>query len=127
MFGIGTSELLLICVLALVILGPRKLPEIAYKIGKAIGMVKRMSAEFQRNLNVEVATLEDRELRKKQAEYDAIEIPCTHHISEDVQSKQSGGPMKEATEMKESQSIESEDICNKDKASPVMYESKRTI
>lgn len=87
MFGIGTSELLLICILALVVLGPRRLPEIAYKIGKAVGALKRMSAEFQRNLNIEVATLEEKELQRKQQEYDALELPCSTYSPEQAEQE----------------------------------------
>lgn len=34
MFGLGTGELLLVAVLALIFIGPEKLPEIATKLGK---------------------------------------------------------------------------------------------
>ena len=36
MFGIGTQEMIVILVLALIVLGPRKLPEIARAIGKGL-------------------------------------------------------------------------------------------
>ena len=41
MFNIGTPELLLILVIALVVVGPRKLPEIARTIGRAINQLKK--------------------------------------------------------------------------------------
>lgn len=41
MFGIGTTEMIFIFVVALVVLGPQKLPEIARTISKAIMMVRR--------------------------------------------------------------------------------------
>ncbi len=44
MFGLGMSELMLIAVIALVVVGPKKLPEIAKSFGKGYG-------EFRRNLN----------------------------------------------------------------------------
>ena len=68
MFGIGTTELLLIVVVALIVLGPRKLPEIATKIGRIVGSIRRMSTQFQRTLNAEVAELEAQEMQKKQQE-----------------------------------------------------------
>lgn len=99
MFGIGTSELLLVCVLALVVLGPRRLPEIAYKIGKTIGALKRMSSEFQRNLNIEIATLEERELHRKQQAYDAIDLPCSNYTPEhEVTEEQSALQSEEKSE-----------------------------
>jgi twin arginine-targeting protein translocase TatB len=67
MFGIGSGELLLILVVALLVLGPKKLPEVARTLGKAMGELRRVSTEFQRTLNTEIAFDEDnreREARK---------------------------------------------------------------
>jgi Tat protein translocase TatB subunit len=41
MFGIGGQELFLILLLALIVLGPKKLPEIAKSLGKALGDFQR--------------------------------------------------------------------------------------
>jgi len=41
MFNIGTSELIIILVLALIILGPGKLPEVGHALGKAMGEFKK--------------------------------------------------------------------------------------
>lgn len=81
MFGIGTTEFLLICIVALVVLGPRRLPEIAYKIGKVFGSLRRMSSEFQRNLNVEVAILEEKERQTQEQAYNTMDIPCHEYNS----------------------------------------------
>ena len=45
--SIGTSELLLILVAALVIFGPRKLPELSRSLGRGISEFKRASDEFK--------------------------------------------------------------------------------
>lgn len=47
MFNVGGGELLIILFVALVVLGPDKLPDAARKIGNVMGEVKRMSAGFQ--------------------------------------------------------------------------------
>lgn len=47
MLNVGTPELLVILVVALLVLGPTRLPEVARQIGKAVGEVRRLSAGFQ--------------------------------------------------------------------------------
>lgn len=47
MFGIGFPELLLILAIALVVLGPEKLPQIARMIGKGLGEVRRATEEVR--------------------------------------------------------------------------------
>jgi TatA/E family protein of Tat protein translocase len=50
MFGIGTGELIVILIVALIIIGPQKLPEIAKSLGKAMGEVKRATRDIQDEL-----------------------------------------------------------------------------
>ncbi len=64
MFGIGSTEILVILVVALLVLGPRKLPQIARTIGRAMGEFRRVSTEFQRTLNTEIAFEEEGEKKK---------------------------------------------------------------
>lgn len=68
MFGIGSTELLVILVVALIVLGPKSLASISRSLGKAMGEFRRVSTDFQRTLNAEVAQEEDEERRKKAAE-----------------------------------------------------------
>lgn len=51
---LGTTELLVIAVVALVLFGPRKLPEIGRSVGKALGEFKRASDDFKRTWEYEV-------------------------------------------------------------------------
>jgi len=71
MFGIGSTELLVILVVALIVLGPRNLPKIANTLGRAMGQFQRASRDFQRSINTEIAFEEKQEKKKanqKQAE-----------------------------------------------------------
>lgn len=47
MFGIGITEILVILAIALIILGPKGLPELARTLGKAVGEFKRTSEEIK--------------------------------------------------------------------------------
>lgn len=47
MFNVGGGEILVILLLALIVLGPDKLPEAARKIGKVVNEFKRMTQGFQ--------------------------------------------------------------------------------
>ncbi len=67
MFGIGGTELLVILVIALIVLGPKSVPQIARTLGKAMGEFRKVSTEFQRTLNTEIE-LDEHEKRKKEAE-----------------------------------------------------------
>jgi sec-independent protein translocase protein TatB len=47
MFGIGGPELLLILAVALIVLGPKKLPELARALGKGLGEFRRATDELK--------------------------------------------------------------------------------
>ncbi len=61
MFGIGLPELILIFVLALLVLGPQRLPEVARMVGRAYAQLRRASEEFQRTIQRDIAALERQE------------------------------------------------------------------
>ena len=64
MFGsLGFPELMLIFFVALIVFGPRKLPDIGRSIGKALGEFKRASNDIKNTLEQEVAKEELKELR----------------------------------------------------------------
>jgi Tat protein translocase TatB subunit len=47
MLNIGAPELLVIVVVALLVFGPNRLPELARNVGKAVGEVRRVADGFQ--------------------------------------------------------------------------------
>jgi Tat protein translocase TatB subunit len=61
MFGIGMPELLLILAVALIVLGPKKLPEIAKSLGKAMGEFKRATNDLKQTIEQETGLDEVRQ------------------------------------------------------------------
>jgi len=50
MFGIGMQELLIILVIALIVIGPKKLPELAKSLGRGLAEFKRTADDFQSSI-----------------------------------------------------------------------------
>ncbi|MBI5063444.1 MAG: twin-arginine translocase subunit TatB [Desulfatitalea sp.] len=50
MFGIGMPELLLILAVALIVIGPKKLPDLAKSLGKALGEFKRATNDLKQSI-----------------------------------------------------------------------------
>jgi sec-independent protein translocase protein TatC len=59
MFGIGPSELIFILVIALLVLGPKRLPELAAGIGKGLAEFRRATADINAELDEARRTVED--------------------------------------------------------------------
>ena len=61
MFGIGLPELVVILAVALIVLGPQRLPEVARMLGRAYAQLRRASEEFQQTIRQDLAVLERQE------------------------------------------------------------------
>lgn len=57
--SLGVPEIIFILVLALLIFGPKRLPEIGRTVGKGLSEFRRASSEIQRTINAELALEED--------------------------------------------------------------------
>jgi sec-independent protein translocase protein TatA len=68
MFGsIGMPELLIILTIALIIFGPRKLPELGRSLGRSLGEFRRASNELRNTLDEEIRMEEIKNERKPEA------------------------------------------------------------
>jgi len=53
MFGIGMPEMLVILALALIVIGPKKLPDLAKSLGRAMREFKKATSEFKETIQLE--------------------------------------------------------------------------
>jgi sec-independent protein translocase protein TatB len=63
MLGLGWTEMLVIGVVALIVIGPKDLPVVMNRVGKIVGQIRRMGSEFQREINKTTGLDEVRNLR----------------------------------------------------------------
>lgn len=52
MFGIGGQELFVILIIALLVLGPKKLPDLAKALGRAMGEFQRATQDLKREIDI---------------------------------------------------------------------------
>jgi Tat protein translocase TatB subunit len=81
--SIGTTELLVILVVALVVFGPRRLPELGRKLAKGMGEFRRVSDDFKRTWEREVdLDRYERELKADFAMLPGEETPAPAPLAE---------------------------------------------
>lgn len=96
MFGIGMQEMVLILAIALIVIGPKKLPDLARSLGKALGEFKRATSDLKDSID------SDHSIRDvKQAFTDMNrDIPRTVYdaAAEEPKTEKSGKPESSGTE-----------------------------
>lgn len=74
MFGIGMTEMILIAALALIVLGPKKLPGLARSLGKGFAEFKRATNELKSTIDLEIKA-EDERYNKEVAARQEQKVP----------------------------------------------------
>jgi sec-independent protein translocase protein TatB len=97
MFEVGFQELVLIALLALIVLGPEKLPKLAAQLGKWTGRARSMARNLRHQLENEVGY--DELLKQKQAAEEALrranEAPMNFHHDVDTYQEPAVSPVQQ--------------------------------
>ena len=78
MFGLGMPELIVIFIIALVVFGPKKLPDLGRALGKGIAEFKRATEEVKETIETEVRKVESTvDMDKLKAEVEGAQAALT--------------------------------------------------
>jgi sec-independent protein translocase protein TatB len=88
-------DTIVLFILALLLFGPKKLPQIARQVGKALGEFKRASNEFKAQIESEISQLEFEE-RKKEQEQEQQSLPKIEPMSGSIPSSRFALPEKQS-------------------------------
>ena len=86
--NLGFPEMIFIFLLALIIFGPKKLPEIGRQIGKALNEFKRASNEFKAQIEAEINNLDTENTSSRREILPPVRLPegvVTSHASGELQ------------------------------------------
>jgi TatA/E family protein of Tat protein translocase len=95
MFGIGMPELLLILAIALIVIGPKKLPDLAKSLGRTLREFKKATNEFKETIQI------DEDLTDVKKSFDDIGNDIKDSVSLGAPTEFSRPEEKEADEKKE--------------------------
>jgi sec-independent protein translocase protein TatA len=96
-FGVGLPEMVLIMVVALLVFGPKKLPEIGRSVGKAIRGFQDASKEFEAEFKREAEQLEKVVSQPMEATLESVQPSLSPAIAEPVEDDESAAAEPVAT------------------------------
>ncbi len=116
MFGLGLPELLVIFVIALIVFGPKKLPELGKSIGRAMAEFKKATEEFKETIHEEMKEVE------KSADMDEIKRLSKLDIPDAIKA----GAVKAAEKKDTAQSPAQQPAPEPDQEKPDQQKSEET-
>ena len=113
MFGIGMPEMILILVVALIVLGPQKLPDIAKSMGRAMLEFRKAASEFKESMGIDTEMKEVRkafdemnsDLKKAVDMKPAASVPVPQDLGKDVKQTAEDNPADIAVKEKTGEAV----------------------
>lgn len=100
MLGIGMQEIIIILVVALIVIGPKKLPDLAKALGRAMGEFRRAADDLKDNLDINGVKEEKEKLMREFSK---------EKLSKDFKAKEDKGPAKTEDPVKTEDSAKAEE------------------
>jgi Tat protein translocase TatB subunit len=95
MFGIGMPEMFLIMAIALIVIGPKKLPDLAKSLGRAFAEFKRATSELKESLEI------DSELKDIKKTFNDMNDEIKESMDVDVDAKPEDQKLSDESEKNE--------------------------
>ena len=109
MFGIGMTELIVILIIALLVIGPERLPELAKMLGKGMAEFKRAAEDFRNTIHENLEVEEEKEkLLQKTNQAEKRKPEKTENKVEDKHENSTGSGIEEGPIADQAPSSESD-------------------
>ena len=106
MFGIGSTELFIIIIVALIVIGPKKLPDLMRTLGKGMAEFKRVSSDVKDTFDKEVKKAEKEIKEEEKKLKETVDTAVEEKKSEEPEKADADKPAETATAEAEPASTE---------------------
>ncbi len=110
MFDIGWSELLILGVMALIVVGPKELPGLLRTLGRYLGMIRKQASEFRTQFDEAIRETELDQIRKDVAGIKDDVASSMHDATRQVERDLDAGKIEPSTDAPVESSIDASDL-----------------